>query len=196
MALIEVYVTKINEVIVSIGHCGFSACWGPAPSSNSPGTRNPTCREPYCCWKKWCNRYKSWIVSNILVVLAGFLVLAVGLLLRVIQWLKFPLQLGFLAGINQSFHPVKPIGSYWNPAVCFSSLEGGWIPCLPSLRWGVYFLDRHSTRCFLSGEWRYTWNKKHRKQMSRVNETENHDDINLGSWFPMEVFHAIYFTLI
>lgn len=112
MALIEVYVTKINEVIVSIGHCGFSACWGPAPSSNSPGTRNPTCREPYCCWKKWCNRYKSWIVSNILVVLAGFLVLAVGLLLRVIQWLKFPLQLGFLAGINQSFHPVKPIGSY------------------------------------------------------------------------------------
>lgn len=43
-----------------------------------------------------------------------------------------------------------------------------------------------------SGEWRYTWNKTHRRQMSRVNETENHGDINLGSWFPMGVFHAIY----
>lgn len=46
-----------------------------------------------------------------------------------------------------------------------------------------------------SEEWRFTWNNKnHRKKMSRVNETENHDDINLGSWFPicviMQNIHA------
>lgn len=94
------------------------------------------------------------------MVLAGFLVLTVGLLFRVIQWLKFNLQVSlphtpnFGVGVFSSYKsklpPSKAYWKLWNSAVFFSSLEGGWIPCrIPSLRWGVYFLDRHSTRCFL-----------------------------------------------